>query len=68
MFPFIKLFIEVIDNSQTKRVRDSKILPDVEHRLRIKPIFTNGNILKCTLLPNDGSTGPKPKNDLKPKL
>ena len=55
MFPFAKLFIEIIDNPQTKRVRDLKILPDLEHRLRIKiSIFTKGNILRCFLLQNDG--------------
>ena len=36
MFPFAKLFIEIIDNSQTKRVRDLKILPDLEQGLKIK--------------------------------
>ena len=56
MFPFSKLFIEIIDNSQTKRVRDFKILPDLEHRLRIKiSIFAKGNILRCSLLQNDRS-------------
>ena len=29
MFPFAKLFIEIIDNSQTKRVRGLKFLPDL---------------------------------------
>ena len=48
MFPFAKLSIKIIDNSQTKRVRDLKFLPDMEHRLRIKiSIFAKGNILKC---------------------
>ena len=54
LFPFAKLFIEIIDNSQTKRVRDLKILPDLEHRLKIKiSIITKGNILRCFLLQND---------------
>ena len=55
MFPFAKLFIKIIDNLQTKRVRDLKILPNLEHRLRVKiSIFTKGNILRCSLLQNDG--------------
>ena len=59
MFPFSKLFIEIIDNSQTKRVRDLKILPDLEHRLRIKiSIFTKENVLRCFLLQNDGIIPP----------
>ena len=36
MFPFAKLFIEIIDNSQTKRVGDLKVLPDLEQGLKIK--------------------------------
>ena len=56
MFPFAKLFIEIIDNSQTKRVRDLKILPDLEQGLKTKiSIFAKGNILRCSLLQNDGS-------------
>ena len=56
MFPFAKLFIEIIDNSQTKRVRVLKFLPDLDHRLSTKiSIFTKGNILRCSLLQNDGS-------------
>ena len=55
-FPFAKLFIEIIDNSQTKRVRDLKILPDLEQGLKTKiSIFAKGNILRCSLLQNDGS-------------
>ena len=55
MFPFAKLFIEIIDNSQSKRVRDLKLIPDLEHRLRIKiSVFTKENILRCFLLQNDG--------------
>ena len=56
MFPFAKLFIEIIDNSQTKRVRDLKILPDLELGLKTKiSIFAKGNFLRCSLLQNDGS-------------
>ena len=55
MLPFAKLFIEIIDNSQTKRARDLKILPDLEQGLKIS-IFAKGNILRCSLLQNDGST------------
>ena len=56
-FPFAKLFIEIIDNSQTKRVRDLKILPDLEQGLKTKiSIFAKGNFLRCSLLQNDGST------------
>ena len=55
MFPFVKLFIEIINNSQTKRVRDLKILPDLEQGLKIKiSSFAKGNILRCSLLQNDG--------------
>ena len=58
MFPFAKLFIEIIDNSQTKRVRGLKFLPDLDHRLSTKiSIFTKGNILRCSLLQNDGRVG-----------
>ena len=56
MFPFAKLFIEIIDNSQAKGVRDLKILPDLEQGLKTKiSIFAKGNILRCSLLQNDGS-------------
>ena len=56
MFPFAKLFIEIIDNSQAKRVRDLKFLPDLEHPLRTKvSSFAKGNILRCSRLQNDGS-------------
>ena len=56
MFRFAKLFIEIIHNSQTKRVRDLKILPDLEQDLKTKiSIFVEGNILRCSLLQNDGS-------------
>ena len=62
MFPFAKLFIEIIDNSQTKRVRDLKILPDLEQGLKTKiSIFAKGNFLRCSLLQNDGSTAHRPK-------
>ena len=55
MFPFAKLFIEIIDNSQTKRVRGLKFLPDLDLRLWTKiSLFTKGNILRCSLLQNDG--------------
>ena len=55
-FLFAKLFIEIIDNSQTKRVRDLKILPDLEQGLKTKiSIFAKGNFLRCSLLQNDGS-------------
>ena len=62
MFPFAKLFIEIIDNLQTKRVKDLKFPPDFVHRLRIKiSILTKGNFLKSSFLANDGSTLlPKP--------
>ena len=61
MFPFAKLFIEIIDNSQTKRVRDLKILPDLEQGLKTKiSIFAKGNILRCSLLQNDGSAVQRP--------
>ena len=60
MFPFAKLFIEIIDNSQTKRVRDLKILPDLEQGLKTKiSIFAKGNILRCSLLQNDQCWAPQ---------
>ena len=56
MFPFAKLFIEIIDYSQSKRVRDLKFLQDMKHPFRIKlSIFAKGNILRCFLLQNNGS-------------
>ena len=56
MVPFAKLFIEIIDNSQTKQVRDLKILPDLEQGLKTKIlIFAKSNILRFSLLQNDGS-------------
>ena len=55
MFPFAKLFIEIIDNLQTKRVRDLKILPDLKQDLKTKiSIFVKGNILRCSLLQMTG--------------
>ena len=36
MFSFANIFIEIIDNSQTKRVGDLKILPDLEQGFKIK--------------------------------
>ena len=36
MFPFAKLFIEIINNLQTKRVKDLKFLPDLEYPLKRK--------------------------------
>ena len=50
MFPFAKLFIEIIDYSRTKRVRALKFLPDIEHPPRIKiSIFAKENIFKLFL-------------------
>ena len=51
MFLFAKLFIEIIDNSQTKRVRDLKILPNLEQGLKPKiSIFAKDlKVLKQTL-------------------
>ena len=39
MFSFAKSSIEISDNSQTQRVRDLKILPDLKHRLKKKNFF-----------------------------
>ena len=52
MFSSAKLFIEIIDNSQTEKLEN---FTRAGTGLKIKiSIFATGNILRCSLLQNDG--------------